>query len=56
MAAAADEVTEDIKYRIANALGDDVLREAIDAQEKFNSNVVQLREAYGVSIDGKSVV
>ncbi len=47
MAAAADNV----RYRIAEALGDAVLREAIEAQRKFDAKVVPLREAYGTTID-----
>ena len=41
----------DIRYRIAEALGDRTLREAIEARDRYNANVVQLREAHGVTID-----
>lgn len=41
----------DIRYRIAEALGDRTLREAIEARDRYNATVVQLREAHGVTID-----
>lgn len=44
-------VLDDMKLRFAKALAGDVLREAIEAEQRFNAEVVRLREAYGTTID-----
>lgn len=43
--------TGDIKYRIAEALGDQALREVLDTGARTKAKVVALREAYGVTVD-----
>lgn len=41
----------DIKYRIAEALGDQALREVLDTGARTKAKIVALREAYGVTVD-----
>lgn len=42
---------KDIRRRIADTLGDVVLNEALDAQDRYNARVAVLREAAGVTVD-----
>lgn len=42
---------KDIRYRIAETLRDQVLREALDTEARTKATVVALREAYGVTVD-----
>jgi len=44
-------VAADIKYRIAEALGDKALRDVLDTETRAKAKVVALREAYGVTVD-----
>ncbi len=41
----------DIRHRIAATLKDDVLREAVEARDRFNAAAASLREAAGVTVD-----
>ena len=41
----------DIRHRIAATLGDQVLREAVEAADRYNATVATMREAAGVTID-----
>lgn len=42
---------KDIRYRIAETLRDQALRDVLDADTRARARVVQLREAYGVTVD-----
>lgn len=41
----------EVAYRIAEALGDQALREVLDTDVRTKAKVVALREAYGVTVD-----
>jgi len=44
-------IETDVRHKIADSLGDTVLRDIIDAQDIYNASAVKFVEAHGVTVD-----